>query len=152
MTNFVRLRTALASTILLLVLPLVMANRPVAANYQSDDADADDITGGWTWEWTNAPDYTKAQCPGGNGKITITHENGKRTIAFRGEPRNADGSKGETIEKSGSWEYLGKDPKRYNRRKYRFNWSNGSDTVVLSDSGNTLRGDNGQGCLVTGSR
>ena len=151
MTNFTMFRTALASTILLVLLPFVMSNRPVAANYHQDD-DEDAILGGWTWDWENAPDYTKAQCPGGHGKIAITHENGKRTIAFRGEPNNADGSKGATIEKSGSWEYLGKDSQRYNRRKYAFHWGGSTDTVLMSDSGNILRGNNGGGCLVTGKK
>ena len=149
MNNFSNLRTALSFTILLVFLSLAASDRSVSANYQSDEYD---ITGGWHWEWTNAPDYTKKDCPGGNGKITVTFEEGKRTIAFIGKAKDENGKLGETIEKKGSWNYLGRDPNLSNRRKYEFVWSNGKDTVVLSDNGNFLRGDNGVGCTVTGRK
>jgi hypothetical protein len=151
-------RTTLALTILLVFMPLVTSDGSVVANNQADDPDP--ILGTvWRWEWTNNLDYTRKDCPGGYGTMTVTKGDAKdlkansRSISFKGKARTGDGTETEEFSKSGSWEYLGTDPSNYNRRKYRFKWDNDTDTLLMGDAGNYMRGTNGSGkCLVTGRR
>jgi hypothetical protein len=145
-------RKTLTLTMLLILVAVVTSDSPVAANKQTDEGD--EILGVWRWDWTNNRDYKAEDCPGGFGVMTVTKGENGRSISFKGKARStAGGPYGEEFEKSGSWEYLGRDPSNYNRRKYRFRWSNDTDTVVMGDDENFLRGTNGSGsCLVTGSR
>jgi hypothetical protein len=147
MNYFQGKRPALALTILLIFVSLTTLDRPVAANNQ--EGDPDDIIGVWRWEWTNNLDYTGQDCPGGYGTMTVTKANGRQPIAFKGKT----GTEGEDVSNNGSWEYVGTDASNNNRRKYRLKWGNDTDTVLLSDAGNYLRGTNGNGkCIVKGSK
>ncbi len=153
MSNFVMLRTTLILMVLLLSIPFFASDRSLAANNLPDDEY--DIVGGWSWEWRNNTGSSVKACPGGNGKITVTFEDGKRTLSFNGKVRDADGKFGDSFTKGGKWEYLGKDPNYNNRRKYRFNWGNDSDVVIMSDSGTAIVGSNGNGlgkCRVKGTK
>jgi len=153
MSNFVISRSTLILTVLLLLIPFIAIDRPLAANNLPEGEY--DILGGWSWEWRNNTGYTVNECSGGNGKITVTYEDGKRTLAFSGKVRDTAGKYGEQFTKSGTWEYLGQDPNYQNRRKYRFNWGDDKDLVIMSDSGNTLVGSNGNGlgkCRVQGTK
>ena len=153
MSNFVNSRTTLALMVLLLLTPFIATDRPLAANNLLEDEY--DILGGWSWQWRNNTGSSVKECPGGNGKITVTFEDGKRTLAFNGKVRDAEGKPGDQFTKDGKWEYLGQDPNYNNRRKYRFNWGNDKDVVIMSDSGNSIVGSNGNGlgkCRVEGTK
>lgn len=153
MSNFVMLRATLVLTVLLLLMVFIPSNSlSVAKNLSEDEYD---ILGSWSWEWRNNTGFTVSECSGGNGKITVTDEDGKKTLAFSGKVRNANGKYGDQFTKSGTWEYLGQDPNYQNRRKYRFNWGDDTDVVIMSESGNTIVGSNGNGlgkCRVQGRK
>jgi hypothetical protein len=150
-------RSTLTLTILLVFMTLVTSDSTVIANNQ--EGDTDPILGTvWRWDWTNNSDYTRQECPGGYGTITVTGGDPKdlkansRSLSFNGKARTGEGTE-TAVSKSGSWEYLGQDSSNYNRRKYRFKWDNDTDTVIMGDAGNYLRGTNGSGkCLVTGRK
>jgi hypothetical protein len=139
--------TRRALTIPSVFLLLFISNVLVPANTFRDEGD--EIVGVWRWDWTNNEDYPMKDCPAGSGTMTATEG---KSISFKGKYRQIDGSDVE-ISESGSWEYVGKDPDSYNRRQYRLHWTNDTDTIVMADTGNFLRGTNGSGkCIVTGSR
>jgi hypothetical protein len=146
MNDSVMLHAVLALMILLFLLPLAASNGPVAA------AEDDPILGAWRWEWTNNLDYTMKECPGGHGTMTATKGQNSQSISFKGVFRTEDGKQVE-FSNSGSWEFVELDPHSYNRRKYRLRWGNDTDTVLMSDQGDYLRGSNGNGKFrVTGAR
>ena len=92
------------------------------------------------------------ECPGGRGKMTATQGEKGQSISFDGFRRIEDG-KEVKFSNSGSWEFVGSDALNYNRRKYALHWGNDTDTVVLSDAANYLKGSNSTGkCRVTGKR
>jgi hypothetical protein len=148
----------LALTILLIFMTPVTPDTCVVANNQADDTEP--ILGTvWRWEWTNNLNYTRQDCPGGYGTMTVTKGDANdlkansRSISFKGKARTGEGTETEEFSKSGSWEYVGQDSSNYNRRKYRFKWDNDTDTLIMGDAGNYLRGTNGNGkCLVTGRK
>lgn len=155
MKFFIMPRPFLMLLVLVLSATFLMSEHLLAAIDSSEGEF--DIVGGWSWQWRNNTGYTVKECSGGEGKITVTYDenSGKRTLAFSGKVRSADGKYGDQITKSGTWEYLGQDPNYQNRRKYRFNWGNDKDLVIMSDSGNVIVGSNGKGlgkCRVEGKK
>jgi hypothetical protein len=153
MNKFKNYRTTigLMSLLLLVLPPLLTGDRTVTA---SSDPDLDPIlnangTSAWTWSWTNLPDYTTSDCPGGHGVVTFSKGTDSQSIAFTGE-RFADGTHTDTIkfENSGSWEYVGEEK---GHRAYKLHWSASTDEVLLSTSGYVLSGRSGS-CGVRGNR
>jgi hypothetical protein len=153
MHKFMMHRAALAllSLFLMMLPPPVASESSGITSSQEDPILNDSEVSTWSWEWGARSGFTKAQCSGGDGVITITPGG---NLAFKGRIRNAKNEYVDIPAKGGTWSYKGVESST-GKRMYDLKWSNDTDYVTLSKDGKKLEGRNGSGsgpCYVTGTR